>query len=401
MTTGHSKIGGSSAKRWINCPGSVKLCASLPPKKVGDYALEGTAAHSFAEACLLHGYDKVATLNNSELIALGYLTKEETEWINDELKKYVKVYVDAVRASINAVPSGALFRVEESFDISNLHPDLYGTNDALVGEFSGILEVSDLKYGKGTIVEVKDNYQLMYYALGAIKKYFDDWGFSHVKMTIVQPRAHHEDGPIRSHIITIEELKAWGENVLKPAAMAVHEPNAPLKAGPWCQENFCDARAHCPAIIKEAANVAKMEFSEVTTAEDVCFPEPKALSPVDISKVLMFAQIMPSWVKEVEAYAKELLEQELDVPGFKLIAKKGNRRWINAAQVAKLLAVDHDENKLYEPRKFKSVAQMEKVTGKEALNGFWEKPDNGVKIVPDSHRSPSVKSSAALDFDKI
>ena len=42
----HSKVvGGSTAKRVIGCPGSVALCATMPPKPSSKYADEGTLLH--------------------------------------------------------------------------------------------------------------------------------------------------------------------------------------------------------------------------------------------------------------------------------------------------------------------------------------------------------------------
>ena len=43
----HSSIvGGSTAKRVINCPGSVALVAKMPPKPSSKYADEGTLLHN-------------------------------------------------------------------------------------------------------------------------------------------------------------------------------------------------------------------------------------------------------------------------------------------------------------------------------------------------------------------
>jgi hypothetical protein len=42
----HSSIvGGSTAKRVINCPASVALCAKMPPKPSSTFADRGTLLH--------------------------------------------------------------------------------------------------------------------------------------------------------------------------------------------------------------------------------------------------------------------------------------------------------------------------------------------------------------------
>ena len=49
----HSKIvGGSTAKRVINCPGSVALVQQMPPQVESKYAAEGTLLHACMEDLL-------------------------------------------------------------------------------------------------------------------------------------------------------------------------------------------------------------------------------------------------------------------------------------------------------------------------------------------------------------
>jgi hypothetical protein len=49
----HSNIvGGSTAKRVIACPGSVKLVQQMPPRPSSSYADEGTLCHTIMEAVL-------------------------------------------------------------------------------------------------------------------------------------------------------------------------------------------------------------------------------------------------------------------------------------------------------------------------------------------------------------
>ena len=51
----HSNIvGGSTAKRVIACPGSVKLVQQMPPRPSSRYADEGTLCHNIMEGVLAH-----------------------------------------------------------------------------------------------------------------------------------------------------------------------------------------------------------------------------------------------------------------------------------------------------------------------------------------------------------
>ena len=47
----HSMLGASKAHRWMRCPASVQLEATIPDEE-SFYAAEGTAAHALAEECL-------------------------------------------------------------------------------------------------------------------------------------------------------------------------------------------------------------------------------------------------------------------------------------------------------------------------------------------------------------
>jgi hypothetical protein len=72
---------------------------------------------------------------------------------------------------------------------------IWGTADAIVlkGE---VLYVRDLKYGANAVVEAEDNKQLKIYALAALLTV--KGAVKYVDVGIVQPRAKHPDGPIRS-----------------------------------------------------------------------------------------------------------------------------------------------------------------------------------------------------------
>ena len=51
--TKHSNVvGGSTAKRVIGCPGSVALCAKMPPKPRSKSADEGTLLHNVMDLIL-------------------------------------------------------------------------------------------------------------------------------------------------------------------------------------------------------------------------------------------------------------------------------------------------------------------------------------------------------------
>ena len=68
----HSNIvGGSTAKRVINCPGSVALVQKMPPKPSSEYADKGTLLHNVIAEILdknLPGHTFIGTKYNDQVL---------------------------------------------------------------------------------------------------------------------------------------------------------------------------------------------------------------------------------------------------------------------------------------------------------------------------------------------
>ena len=383
----HATLSASGSHRWINCPGSIRLTADLPRKPGSIFAQEGTAAHSLAEACL-SAKDGIKDADSfiSDIF--------EGHIVDYEMADAVQVYLDEIKTTIKANP-GSTIQVEKHFDLSWLHPGMFGTNDcSLHSPIYNLLYIFDYKHGKGVPVEVKNNSQLMYYALGAYHN-LKELGLSvdKVIMTIVQPRASHKDGPIRSWEISIDELKAWSKE-LKNAALETEKPNAKLKAGDWCR--WCDAQGMCTAIHDKALATAQAEFSDKT----VKLPEPEKLTDEQLIKLLVHTPMIESWLKAVQSFAHNELERGRKIEGFKLVTKKTNRRWINEEDVKKKFKNRKDV--LTDP-KLKSPAQLEKIKdiGKEGIEGLWEKPQGASTIAPEHDKRPAVIPSIETSFKHV
>lgn len=382
----HSRLSPSASKRWLNCPGSIKLAEQCPKPKSSAAADLGTAVHALAELYLLKGrgaFDECQEIN-------GYA-------VTDDMREAVETYIDAINdrtAFMGKIVEG----VEEKFDIGFIHEDMFGSNDYFALDLdTKDLYVFDYKNGSGVVVEVEWNSQLMIYALGAIFKLEveHDIKINNVELIIVQPNAIHDDGPVRSWKITRDELMYWAVNVLKPGALKTYDDNAPLRSGDHCK--FCPAMAVCPKHIETAMALAKTEFANPV------LPEPRELSSEDIAKVLNVSSLFSSWVNEVKAYAQNELEKGRAIPGFKLVAKRSVRKWVNDIQ-----AQDHldgligdlaYEKKLLTPAKAEKVIKKLGLSPEACLQGYIYKPDNGYSIAPESDRRKAVSvSTAQVDF---
>ena len=390
--TQHSKLGASSASRWLNCPGSVKLSATVPPQPSSEYALEGTAAHKLAEICIVKNkkpedfISKEIELVDDEQLKEG--KKQITYEVTEDMAEAVEVYVDYVRKQ-----RGEL-NIEMRFDLSHIEPGMFGTNDACVyDKLLGMLEVIDYKHGAGIAVSPVENMQLAYYGIGAAKIY-ELHPNSTIKLTIVQPRAAGE--PIKSWTTTVGYLENFAKK-LKAGAKATRAKNPKFAEGSWCR--FCPAQAVCPQLQAKSLEIAKAEFADDGA---IILPEPETLSKVDIAKVLGFAGTLGSWLKAVEAFAFGMLERGEKVEGFKLVKKRSNRKWkFDDEKLIELF--DHNGIRNYlNPPKLKSPAQIEALKiDKNLVASLCETPDNGNTMAAIEDRRPEVLPSIQSDFSVI
>lgn len=373
----HSKLGASHAKRWLNCAGSILLTEKAPPQKSSKYADEGTDAHSWLEYVL-----KTETLGLKDV-------KKPKKKPDFEMERHVQTCVNWVDENWDKKTSELL--VETKVDLSFIDEEMFGTLDiAIVREF-GTLTITDFKYGAGVSVEAEKNEQLMYYALGIAKLY--DFNFEDVELVVVQPRALHEDGPIRSWKCSIDELKTFGE-LLKKGAARTKSKSAKTFAGEWCQ--FCPAASICDTLKSKAQESAKSAFDDDFNPDfskklPTLLP-PQELSPVVVGQTLKNLKVLKAWITSFEIYAQTVLEHGGRVEGFKLVNKKPRRYWNNEADAAKYF------KKTLGDRAFdlKSPAQIEKIPSefiavKAAVKGMASLVSSGLTVAPESDSRPAIE----------
>lgn len=359
----HSKIGASSMHRWAVCPGSVRLSEGIPNRS-SKYAEEGTDAHELAAYRLQEGvYDRHPLAENAEML------------------EHVETYVEFVESLKSGAPLGELM-VEHKFDLSELHPGLYGTADAVVYDKPReILHVVDLKYGAGLLVEAEENEQLMYYGVGALLT-LQKRGLkiSKIVLHIVQPRL----GGIRSWETTPERLLDFMIDLVG-FAEATEKPNAPLHPGDHCR--FCPAAGVCPTVASKAQELAKVEFGPIGAAYD----------PSKLSEVLSQLDMIEGWAKGVRDFAYSEAAAGRPIPGWKLVAKRATRKWTDSEATAaffrkewptsiKSLMTDPTPEPL-------SPAQVEKILHKkqhDKLKPFITAVSSGETLVPASDKRPAV-----------
>ena len=398
----HGDLGASGASGWGFCPGRVRMSRGIPNRS-SVAAAEGTAAHALAEF-MLKAFVAGIPLQAKDAIGETIDVNQKIDGhdgiftVDEEMAAGVQLYVDVVLKDLSENPN-ALFLIEQRFHLDWLHPALYGTNDACVGEHYGLLRVYDLKYGRNHAVEVPYNVQLMYYGLGAA--YGHD--FNEIELVIVQPRAFHSAGPVRRWRTTTAELQEWGRDVLLPAALATEDPDAPLRADPDnCQ--YCRALSVCPEVVSRMCEAFDDGFVEggcvpaKPNTKELTLPDPRLMSGDMLGQSLDLIELLTPWAKAVKEAAKEVLLKSNPVEGWKLVAgKKGRRQWKSETDASETFAKAFGDD-AFEPRVPLSPAKMEKLFAnkKEAklcLTPLVDQPAGAPVLAPEFDARPGIVPS--------
>ena len=177
MPDQHALLSASGAHRWLACPPSATLEAGLPESS-SSAAEQGTAAHELAEWKLRRALHDAPT------------TKPVSSWHDAEMETLTDDYVAFVQERLRDVRQACAdpqVLIEQRLDFSHVVPGGFGTGDCVIIA-EPTLQIIDLKYGQGVMVEAEHNPQLMLYALGALEAFGSLYDISEVAVTIFQPR---------------------------------------------------------------------------------------------------------------------------------------------------------------------------------------------------------------------
>lgn len=341
MNNTHAFLSASSAHKWLNCTPSPTLEARIPDTP-NEYTQEGILAHEIAETILKH--------------ATKAISDEEYEKILNELKEHesfyegmldeIKIYTDYCLSK-----TGKIY-VEYPLDLSLYVPEGFGTADCVI-VYDQKIEVVDLKFGKGVEISPKDNPQLMLYGLGALEAFDYIYDIEEVTMSVAQIRLHD----IESYTMKTEELRKWGEEVVKPKAQLAFEGKGETKAGEWCV--FCKVRDRCKT------------RSEYLLESYEKYKEKEELKPEELAEILEKSKEIKTWLSDVEKYALDLALKGTDIPGFKVVEGRSNRLIVDPDALAKVLInLGYNEQEIFE---LKSITALEKLLGKKKFAEISQK----------------------------
>lgn len=391
MTEHSNLIGGSTADRRINCPGSYALeetATAGKPEISGDFADQGSVLHNAMENILLMqdiGDHAAVARYVPTLIGQSFGYPERFGITNELIVTKIAPALNAFDLICKEYELTDWF-VEQQLSLNELIPGAFGTVDVLARDKANRLHVIDWKFGDGEAVEVKGNYQLGFYAGCAlydtdpeVVKFCD--GIVGIVVHIVQPR-------IGDNVVwhKWETTIDWVEDLIDLAIRAVeqiHAGTAQVSPGKHCR--WCKALPMCPAhtnLAQQALNVT-----------------PKGVTAVELSKLLALARQLQPWINAVFKTGQEQAELGVTIPGNKLVQKRPMRVWIDEAEVeATMKRLRLKANEMY-TRKILSPAQSEKAFPaqyKKHLGALCESRSSGLTLVEDTDKRPGVSDQFAL-----
>jgi hypothetical protein len=357
----HSTIvGGSTAKRVINCPGSVALCQKVPPKPSSKYADEGTLLHNVMAEML--GQDKpLRELIGTEFNGIFLTPELAGEKVLPALEA-----LNEIDAEIRLE-----FAVEEVVSFGEILPGVFGSCD-LIGRIGDRAVILDWKFGDGVSVEAEENPQLMFYAAAAIRTPKLEWvfdGAKEVECIIVQPPS------VKRWVTSFDRIRQF-ERELVYAVKQSERPDAPLHTGDHCR--WCAAKPICPLMTGAVDRALQQQIKELNASQ--------------LGEMLQRADVLEDWIRDLRGLALQVLESGNPVPGFKLVQKRATRKWVDeetakAALVALLPITEVTETSLISP------AQAEKKLKKLNLGlpeGQVVSVSSGTTLAPESDPRPAV-----------
>jgi hypothetical protein len=338
----HSNIvGGSTAKRVIACPGSVALVQKMPPKPSSKYADEGTLLHHVIAAVLETGKPP------EDFLGTFYNGVELTE---DRLERKL---LPALAALDEIDPDKLMeYDVEKVVGFGHVLPGVFGSAD-LVGRIGDRGILVDWKFGDGVAVEAEENPQALFYIAAALHTTATAWAFRDteaIDVYIVQPPY------VKKWTTDIARVKRF-EAELILAVRAAEQPDAPLKTGDHCR--WCAAKSVCPLVTGAVERADRAAL--------------KTVNVDDLAAALDKIETLEGWIKDAREMAQTLLENGVDVPGYKLVAKRATRQWVDedvaltALTEAGLNASDALLTELRSPAQIEKMLKKHKIDMPEGI----------------------------------
>jgi hypothetical protein len=332
----------------------------MPPRPSSEHADRGTLLHNVMAELL--EFDK----KPEQCLGAAYKDQVLTQELLDE-----KI-IPALQALDEIDPNKQMeYMVETRVAFGDFLPGVFGSTD-LLGRRGSRAVVLDWKFGDGVSVDATENPQLLFYAAAAMRTPSAQWvfeGATEIECIIVQP-------PVIRRWVTDKARVVSFERELAKAVKQAQQDDAPMQSGEHCR--WCAAKPVCPAMTGAVERAIKTQLQSLPVEQ--------------IALQLQQADVIEDYLRDLRALAFQMLEKGVPVPGYKMVAKRGTRQWIDEDAVADWairsgLAGDN----IYDT-KLKSPAQLEKVLKKAKIEFPSEMVvavSSGDTLAPESDPRPA------------
>lgn len=356
MNRSHSRFAPSAAARWVRCPLSRTMAEAFPDES-GPAAIEGTAAHWVAEQMVL-----------GRPPAEGTITPNGQE-VTEEMLDGAELYADDV---LGTVPAPVL---ETPVACPSIHPECFGTPDArYVSDDRRMLFLWDYKFGHRP-VDPFENWQLTCYAAGLL----DAMGVNgladqhtRVVFRVVQPRAHHRDGPVREWACMASDLRPL-INILHTAA---HREPTDFQVSAECED--CPGRHACKALQHTA-------LTHADTAGRGGLPD--VLAPADAALELRLLQRAADRIRAritgLEGQVEGMLRRGDAVPGYRMAQGSARERWTRPPAEVIALGAMMGVDVAKPPAAITPRQARDAGLPGTIVAAYSERPAGAMKLVPD------------------
>jgi len=358
----------SKIAAYAYCPGMAVLDERIEPEPPNQAMLEGTRAHHIAAKCLKAGVWKTSDLEFKRTPA--------------EILKNIDEYLDMIRERTGDQPDSES-RTEKKVFGKWIHKNLEGTPDHVIMNHSATWSIIDLKYGQGHMVEACENLQLAAYALMILGEKAPP-ECKALELIIFQPRATHGEKLKIWNLSPSELYEVWLPKI-QDTIRKVENKVEEFNPGPGCADHFCNCAHICPAIKKLAYDNAVIEFEK----NEITLPEPAEFTQDDMGKFLLFESVYSKWSKSCYSKCLEYLENGGEIPGYKLVLSKTNRK-LKPEMEHELEKYFGDEAFDYKPKGISSLEKLFKSKSDLNFDDFIFKPEGKPTIAPESDKRPAL-----------
>lgn len=407
----HAMLAPSKMKMHFNCKASLIPLEHPVPEIPSPSALEGTKAHELMELSLKELMARECTedsrLEPGKLPWLQYRQQygaEMTDHIKTLVKRIVKV--------IETIGIQNVYRVIVETPVK-FSENIYGTLDVAIlyvkdGERRAY--ILDLKYGKGTPVSARGNEQLGTYLVAVLRT--EEWDAKQGTIVVYQPRnSEVSENPFDQWKVEHIQIRTLEKQLVKfeKEAMKILRLHAEGKetdvvevVGDWCR--FCPRKAICKTfartnsvdgllMLDDAEPLEQLDVPVVLVKKrgrtPIKIPDPKEIPDEQISIILKQADSIREFLKAVEVYAAARFFSAKKLPGWKLVAGRSSRKWLDDETLVfkklRKLGVKEPFN-----MKLKGITEIEQEIGKGMVDELTIHSTPKPKLAPVDDPRPAI-----------